>query len=352
MSMQEGEAGSRSPRVSVLMSVYNGEKYLVEAVDSILGQTFRDFEFIIVNDGSTDKTADILAHYQNMDKRIRVYHQENRGLIASLNRGCQLARAEYIARMDADDVSLPQRLGIQMAYLDAHPGVGIIGTSTQLIDEGGVSLRQLHHAMSPTLMRWSLLFGNPLAHSSVIMRREVVDRLGWYSSEALYMEDYDLWIRASAITDIAVIPHVLLEYRVGEDRISSRHGEIQERNATRVSHSEIARMLGRRVSIEDVAVLRRVLQGSHQDSLEQIMAAAGLIRELYKIHLGTENLNRSQCCEIARDAGTKIFIHAEAARKISWRRSMMVYIQGLIVNPGMLLATLLNIRKRTRQGNT
>src|SRR4030042_1971241 len=102
------------------MSVYNGEKYLKEAVESILNQTFRDFEFIIINDGSTDGTGAILASYQQKDARIRIYNQENQGLIASLNRGCQLARGEYIARMDADDISLPQRLQRQLDYMEAH----------------------------------------------------------------------------------------------------------------------------------------------------------------------------------------------------------------------------------------
>jgi glycosyltransferase involved in cell wall biosynthesis len=99
-----------SPKVTVLMPVYNGEKYLEEAVESILGQTFRDFEFIIIDGGSTDGTPAILARYQQTNNRIRVYYQENQKLVASLNMGCQLARGEYIARMDADDLSLPERL--------------------------------------------------------------------------------------------------------------------------------------------------------------------------------------------------------------------------------------------------
>ena len=109
------------------MPVYNGEKHLAQAIDSVLGQTFGDFELIIVDDGSTDGTAQMLAGYGQRDQRVRIYHQENQGVTVSRNAGCCVARGEYIAVLDADDVSLPQRLERQVRWLDAHSGIGVLG---------------------------------------------------------------------------------------------------------------------------------------------------------------------------------------------------------------------------------
>src|SRR5918996_2481069 len=115
-----------TPKVSVVMPAYNAAVYLDEAVTSILNQTFREFEFIVINDGSTDDTVSILDKYEKSDSRIRVYHQENQGMIAALNRGCRLARGKYIARMDADDISLPRRFERQLEFMEGHPQIGIL----------------------------------------------------------------------------------------------------------------------------------------------------------------------------------------------------------------------------------
>ncbi len=125
------------PLVSVVMSVYNGERFLREAIESILSQTFRDFEFIIVNDGSTDGTAGILNSYALSDSRVRVFEQENMGQCASDNRGCSLARGKYIARMDSDDVSMRDRLERQIAFLENHEKVGLLGGAVEIIDDRG-----------------------------------------------------------------------------------------------------------------------------------------------------------------------------------------------------------------------
>lgn len=131
-----------SPKVSVVMSVYNGEKYLPETIDSILNQTFKDFEFIIINDGSTDKTAKILTSYD--DPRIRIFNQENMGLTKSLNRAISLAKGEYIARMDADDISYPERLKKQVDYLNKNPDIGLVGSKYIRIDKRGRKIDEIN----------------------------------------------------------------------------------------------------------------------------------------------------------------------------------------------------------------
>src|SRR5271170_1107899 len=123
-----------TPRVSLVLAVYNGERHLPQSLESVLGQTFRDFELIVVDDGSTDRTPEILDGVARVDPRVVVVRQENRGLTASLIRGIGMARGTYVARQDADDVSKPERLGRQVAHLDAHPSIAALGTSADVID--------------------------------------------------------------------------------------------------------------------------------------------------------------------------------------------------------------------------
>src|ERR1700722_13117089 len=129
-----------APLISVVMSVYNGDPFLAEAVESILNQSFRNFEFIVIDDGSTDRSASIISEYQRSDPRMQVHHQENRGLVESLNRGCRLARGTYIARMDADDVAVSDRFMRQMEFMEQHPEVGVLGGAVEFINSDGRSL--------------------------------------------------------------------------------------------------------------------------------------------------------------------------------------------------------------------
>ena len=180
------------PRISVIMSVYNGEKYLREAIESILNQTFTDFEFLIVNDGSTDGSLEIIQSYQ--DERIRVINNEqNIGLTKSLNKAIKQARGEYIARQDADDISLPNRFEEQIKYFEKHPETAILGTSKYVIDEDGKILRKEIALLKPNSK--NLLKTNVLRHGSVMFRKAIVDELGGYNELLRYSQDYELWLR-------------------------------------------------------------------------------------------------------------------------------------------------------------
>ncbi|MCP8319033.1 MAG: glycosyltransferase, partial [Candidatus Methylarchaceae archaeon HK01B] len=137
----------KSPKITILMSVYNGEKYLREAIDSILNQTFKDFEFLIINDGSTDRTVEILRSYH--DSRIKIItNEKNMGLTKSLNKGLKIARSEYVARMDADDISYPRRLEVQYEYMKKNPDVGIVGSWNDVIDDKGNTIDYRKHSLS------------------------------------------------------------------------------------------------------------------------------------------------------------------------------------------------------------
>lgn len=214
-----------APTVSVVMSVFNGERFLAEAIECILNQTFRDFEFIIIDDGSTDGTADILSHYQRIDPRVVVHHQQNKGLIDSLNTGCGMARGRYIARIDADDIAFPARLERQVRYLDQNPQVALLGSSINNIDVAG---RPLSTFVLPTgneeirerLFRRQDL---PFCHVALAFRTEVVRAINGYRSAFLAAEDYDFWLRIAERWQVANLPEPLVNVRRRAYSYSSTH---------------------------------------------------------------------------------------------------------------------------------
>jgi glycosyltransferase involved in cell wall biosynthesis len=210
------------PRVSVVMPVHNEERYVSGAIESILRQTYRDFEFVIVDDGSVDGTPRILRRYD--DPRIKVHHQPNRGQSSALNQGIRLSSGCYIARMDADDISLPQRLEREVRFLEGHPDVGLVGTWCMKVDVGtGKERLQILPAEDEAIRRF-LTVDNPFIHSSVMTRRSVLDQVGLYD-EALIWQDYDLWVRIAQYYRMANIPEPLIIRRKHPASVTGRARE-------------------------------------------------------------------------------------------------------------------------------
>ncbi|BCA54474.1 hypothetical protein W02_16140 [Nitrospira sp. KM1] len=201
------------PVISIILPVYNGAKYLCESVKSLLAQTHKHFELIVIDDGSADASACIME--QIRDPRIRFYKQENRGLAATLNRGIELARGEYLARQDQDDVSLPNRLERQLSYMVAHPQCGLVGTWADIVTGTERTERRHAHPSENSLLQFELMFDNPFVHSSVMIRRRAVEDVGMYSIDRGRQppEDYELWSRISRKWQVANIPEVLHVYR-------------------------------------------------------------------------------------------------------------------------------------------
>jgi hypothetical protein len=213
----------RPLQVSVVMSVLNGEKFLPEAVDSILKQSFRDFEFIVIDDGSTDSSGAILESYQKKDPRVRVYHQENRGLVESLNRGCAMARGKYLARMDADDIAIKERLMLQVRFMEEHPEVAVLGGAVEVIDSTGRWLDTSVNPSGDSQLKLDALRGNcPFWHSTVLMRKDVFVSVGGYRKVVVDCEDYDLWLRISDRYQLANLKEVLTKYRLHPDQVTLR----------------------------------------------------------------------------------------------------------------------------------
>lgn len=211
------------PGVTVLMPVFNGERFLREAIESVLQQTHRDFELLIINDGSTDRSREIVLSYD--DPRITfAENAKNLGLASTLNVGLGLATYELVARQDADDLSLPERLALQVDFLAKHPDVVLVGTQAMIIDEQGFRKgRVLDRACTHDSIRWDLLFDNSFTHSSVMFRRSTIAQLGGYDSAFRYCQDYALWTQVARHHRVANIDRCLVQYRVHPfDRMSDK----------------------------------------------------------------------------------------------------------------------------------
>ncbi|MDP2852235.1 MAG: glycosyltransferase [Gallionella sp.] len=252
------------PLVSVLLPAYNCEAYVLEAVSSMLSQSFSDFELLVIDDGSTDSTRKLLEAVH--DARLRlVSNERNIGLIGTLNRGLALAVGRYIARMDADDISAPERLEKQVQYLEANPDIHVLGSMVNLIDEqGNVFGAFAGYPKNADEIHRYLLRECCLIHPSVMFRKDTVLAADGYSTSARHAEDYDLWLRLSDHHKIANLPDKLVSYRMHRNQVSIRNLTTQHHVAQ---------------SCRIAALKRRSTLGEDVSDVEQVMHA-GLWRRL------------------------------------------------------------------------
>lgn len=276
------------PRVTVLMSVYNGERFLKPAVDSILNQTFSAFVFLILNDGSRDKTAKILEGYD--DPRLRVLeNRENLGLAKSLNRGLGIAETEYIARMDADDISHPDRLLKQIRYLDENPDVGLLGTRYVGIDEDGREWGEIYVPIGSDNIKRNLLVRNSFCHGSVVFRKSVIERAGCYNEDITVAQDYDLWLRVAEICPVENYPEVLHKWRVNEQTgISVTRFSEQEQMALAIREGHLRRKIENGSeefpNLMQLALAHPLDQLIAQIAMEEFEKSTGAVED-FRIHV-------------------------------------------------------------------
>ena len=225
-------------RVSVLLPLYNGEAYIREAVESVLAQTRRDFELLILDDGSRDGSLAIVQEIARRDPRVRVISRENRGLTETLNELLAAARGELVARMDADDVCLPDRFERQLAFLDAHPEVVCVGGDPVMIDDRGRLLTVLELPVEDAEIQAKALVGHaPLFHPAAMIRRAALERIGGYRHEFWPAEDLDLWLRLGEIGALANLRGPVLRYRLHGASVSGTQLERQRAAARRCCES-------------------------------------------------------------------------------------------------------------------
>lgn len=276
------------PLVTVLMSVYNGEKYLIEAIESILNQTFNDFEFLIINDGSMDRSRDIIISYK--DPRIRlVDNEENIGLTRSLNKGIAESRGKYIARMDADDISMPERLEKQVAYMEEHCEIAVCGTwGIVKEDERNWEARM---PVTHDDIFISLIGGNALIHTSVIIRRDLVLEVGFYDEKLMFAQDYGLWFKFIAKGyKLNNIPEFLIQYNYHSNSISKSKKNNQESFAVEAVIKGFKDVFNLSFRKEHILMFRACIRGDMCGEKEKKVAIKVIKKINNKIKVNYSNL--------------------------------------------------------------
>ena len=330
------------PLVSVLMPVRlegspDSLEYLSQSVSSILKQTHRHLEFIIV-DGSPDEHADSVLALEAQDRRIQVIREERRaasyGFIAhALDQGCRIAQGKYIARMDSDDLSLPNRIKCQVTHLEKHPNIGAVGTWAGVLLGGARSYKTLRVPTNPELISWSLMFRNCIFHPTVTMRRDTVMSLGYYRE--MYTEDYDLWARMSFGSMVSNLPAVLLMYRTIQAEHKKHIQAEHKQNDFEIKKSMITRTLGFSPPEWHVRNLFNILDGGRVEEAEAKKAVA-FIRDLYRaFERSHKPMSRMGEELVLRDVEAKaLYLVAMAARN-SISASIEVYTYARAFFPGI-----------------
>jgi glycosyltransferase involved in cell wall biosynthesis len=231
----------KNPSLSVLMPVYNAERFLAQAVDSILNQTFTDFEFLIINDGSTDSTSKILETYS--DPRMKIYHREHLGYVPQLNYGLTIAESEIIARMDADDVSLPARFEMQYKILQEDPSIGVVSSSVRLIDSGDVKGAIKWFPKNNDEIKKLFPVFCPICHPASMFRKELILSQGGYDEKLVPAEDFDLWLRLSNVTQFANVESPQLLLRKHDNEITRTMAAIGRQQRLNLSLQYIEKQL-------------------------------------------------------------------------------------------------------------
>ncbi|MBN2374685.1 glycosyltransferase family 2 protein [bacterium] len=278
------------PKITVLMPVYNCYKYIGCAVESILGQTYRDFEFLIIDDGSNDCTLDIVKRLQNRDPRIRLIRNEReKGVAGALNTGIDKAQGEFIARMDGDDISLPDRFKLQSDFLDRNSDVGVCGS--WVIQIGCQPNRIIRYPGGNEEIVARLLFESVIAHPAVMMRRDLFDSGIRYNTEARHAEDYDLWVRCRTSTRFHNIQKALLLYRRHQENISNRciHPQIEYSN--RIRYDQL-KNLGFSPSREEMIIHDSISNGAYEKGEDYIKSAQNWLIKLYRVNNETSVYDR------------------------------------------------------------
>ena len=233
------------PLVSVFMPVFNGEKFIAAGIDSILAQTFTDFEFIIVDDGSDDGSAEIIRAYTGRDERIRfIQLTRNMGLSAARNRGVEAARGRFFANMDCDDISMPQRLQKQLDLLKAQPEIGMVGTHAVAVDADTEPLYDLRPPLRHASIVWEKYMGTPFVHTSMMIRLKLVKDAGCYDEGMRYSADTDLTTRLLGRTRFANIAERLLLYRIYEGQQTSHENPKRRRDIQLMKERQFERLFG------------------------------------------------------------------------------------------------------------
>lgn len=268
------------PKVSVLMAVRDGAFHLSETLVSLERQTFADFEVIVVDDGSVDTTPSVLDAWPD-GRLVRLHNPISLGLAGALNRGLAVARGEYVARQDADDLAHPDRLARQVSYLDAHADIALLGSAYDVIDQKGAYLETQRQPTNDAEIRWQMLFHNAFCHSSVMLRRAQLEAFGLvYDQTLAYAQDYDLWSRLLTHAKAANLEEPLISLRMHPSSMSAMDKTRQQSIATGISARNIEAQLGAEAGESDVVRLRAWYYGLPERLPDDATSSLALLQKL------------------------------------------------------------------------
>jgi hypothetical protein len=320
------------PHVTVVMPVYNGERHLAEAIDSVLEQSYDNFELAIVNDGSTDGTAEIIGSRHD-DRIVVVDNGENLGLSKSLDIGFRMARGSLLARLDADDIAEPQRLARQVSEMNQQPALAMVASWFLEIDDNGHLLVEGRPPSDVTSLRWRLLFGNPIPPSTVMLRRDALADAAAHDESLSYAMDYELWCRIARASPVAIIEEVLVRYRRSSGSMTGSSGKAVVEEPRRIAVEEMRQVaLGAGLDPEPFDT------GFHADArvllwrpglVREEVDVLGTVRKLFRLHDAFCHVNGLSAAEAtehrravrARLGGNLVRLSRAAARRGQVTRS-------------------------------
>jgi len=282
------------------MPVYNGSKHLGGALESILNQTFQNFEFLIIDDCSNDNSVELIKQYD--DSRIRLIQNiKNIGQSRTMNRGLELAQGEYVARMDQDDISLPERIEKQVIYFENHPKVGVLGSHVKIVDEELRNFVIRSRPMTNYENQWRLLYNTSVMHPSVMFRRSLFLKYGGYNNEYGPAEDYEYWSRLSQDTEIHQLPDVLAIIRSHISSTSNTKRLTQKEKAKRIRTQNIRRLFSYNEKFNNRCILVKYLSGENEDSNLFWRKASVDLFEMYFIFCSGKLMTREEINWISND---------------------------------------------------
>jgi glycosyltransferase involved in cell wall biosynthesis len=288
------------PQISVLMSVFNGESFLRESIDSILQQSFTDFEFIIINDYSTDSTLSILTSYS--DYRIKIVNNDfNIGLTKSLNKGLKLALGKYIARIDADDIAYKNRLENQFNFLEKNKEIAILGT--QAITNGRFFYYKTKLPIEDYLIKWNLFFFNPIVHPSVMYRTDIIKSFGGYNEEKLVGQDYDLWTRLFFHAKFANLTEPYIFLRRHKNNITVKNSDKQFSTALETINNFLCIALNKKFTNEEM----KGFFFHEFENKKDINRTILLIVDIYNYFLKSQILSNLEMSTLKKDKNNRLF---------------------------------------------
>ena len=326
--------------VSVVMPVYNGESFLAASIDSILAQSFKSYEIIVIDDGSKDASAEIIEAYD--EPRIRlVRNGKNEGIVYSLNRALALAKGDLIARQDADDISHPERLDHQVRYLKQHPGVALVGSQARLIDESGEYCGFVERSREQAGIRWGMMFGNEFTHTSVMFRRSIIrDELGGYRP-FLCCEDYDLWSRVAAEHAVANLAVPLVDSRVNTSSITQSQAVTRGAEVAiwrrKIVKRNLKAALDAQVCDREVDLIGRFSFEVPKSSMDDYVSVIERLLPLYKKAFPTVSASRDLRRTVARQF-KRLFM---TSLRVSPSTALRIFTKCALVYPLPTLSLVL-----------